>query len=40
MNYPLEVRPIYAGASTTLQSPSNEQSISGATFFTDIKTDL
>ena len=39
----LEVRPLYAGgASTTIQSPSNEQSISngGGTFFTDLKSDM
>jgi hypothetical protein len=42
-NNRLEVRPLYAGgASTTIQSPSNEQSISngGGTFFTDLKSDM
>jgi hypothetical protein len=43
LNNRLEVRPLYAGgASTTIQSPSNEQSISngGGTFFTDLKSDM
>ena len=38
----LEVRPLYAGASTTVQSPSNEQSVSNVqgTFFTEVKSEL